>query len=126
MLFREVFMKMHKDVEDWIKVLCSSGFTVILFGSRARGEARIDSDWDLIVIGSGQAIEPPNDLVQVYFTDTLTAEAEIMKFNTLFVDAFHEGKLICGDFELFNRLRVLALERTRGFMKTRNGWIKAD
>ena len=126
MLFREVFLRMHEEVEDWIKALCSRGFTVILFGSRARGEARIDSDWDLVIIGDAQPIEPPNDLAQAHFATASMAEAEIKRFNTIFIDAFHEGKLLCGDNELFNRLKTLALEVTKGFMKTKDGWFKVN
>ncbi|MGB9705661.1 MAG: nucleotidyltransferase domain-containing protein, partial [Pyrobaculum sp.] len=48
---RKLFLKSHAEVEEWIKSLCAGGYTVVLFGSRARGEARIDSDWDLVVIG---------------------------------------------------------------------------
>ena len=121
---REVFLEMHREVEEWIRRLCSEGYTVVLFGSRARGEARIDSDWDLVIIGSKPPTEPPNDLAQVHYANEEFAEREVMSFNTIFLDAFYEGKLICGDQAVFNRLRSLVLNVTKGFMKTEDGWVR--
>ncbi len=116
---------MHREIEEWIKRLCSEGYTVVLFGSRARGEARIDSDWDLVIIGNKPPTEPPNDLAQVHYANEEFVEREVMSFNTIFLDAFYEGKLICGDQAVFNRLRSLVLNVTKGFMKTRDGWVRA-
>ena len=116
---------MHREIEEWIRRLCNEGYTVVLFGSRARGEARIDSDWDLVIIGSKPPAEPPNDLAQVHYANEEFAEREIMNFNTIFLDAFYEGKLLCGDQAVFNRLRSLVLNVTKGFIKTKDGWVRA-
>ena len=121
---RDVFLEMHREVEEWIRRLCSEGYTVVLFGSRARGEARIDSDWDLVIIGNKPPTEPPNDLAQVHYVTEEFVEREVMNFNTIFLDAFYEGKLICGDQAVFNRLRGLVLNVTKGFIKTRDGWVR--
>lgn len=40
-MFREAFLAAHTEAERWIRELCARGYTVILFGSRARGEERI-------------------------------------------------------------------------------------
>ncbi len=125
-MLRKILLESHAEVEEWIKSLCASGYTVVLFGSRARGEARIDSDWDLVVIGETPPGEPPNDLAQVHFATPEDAAAEVERFNTVFVDAFYEGRLLCGDAQLFQRLRELALRRTRGLVKTREGWVSAQ
>ncbi|MGC8544157.1 MAG: nucleotidyltransferase domain-containing protein [Vulcanisaeta sp.] len=101
---------MHREIEEWIRELCGKGYIVVLFGSRARGEARIDNDWDLLIIGDKPPTEPPNDLAQVHYADELTAEKEIKNFNTIFLDAFYEGKLLCGDTVTFNRLKDLVLK----------------
>lgn len=115
---------MHREIEEWIRELCSEGYTVILFGSRARGEARIDSDWDLLIIGNEPPTEPPNDLAQVHYANALAAEREIENFNTIFLDALYEGKLLCGDAVMFNKLRNKVLNVTRDFVKTKDGWIR--
>ena len=96
---------------------------MVLFGSRARGEARIDSDWDLVVVGERPPPEPPHDLVQAHFATADEARRLIAQFNTLFVDAFFEGVLLCGDEGLFQELKARAAEATRGYVKTREGWI---
>jgi len=125
-VLRRLFLKSHAEVEEWIKSLCAGGYTVVLFGSRARGEARIDSDWDLVVIGRSPPGEPPNDLAQVHFATPEDAAAEVERFNTVFVDAFYEGRLVCGDSELFQKLRELVLKKTQGLVKTRDGWVPAQ
>ncbi len=122
---RQVLLEMHAEVEAWIKRLCEQGYTVVLFGSRARGEARIDSDWDLVVIGRRRPEPPPNDLAQAHFATPEEAEELIRAFNTIFVDAFYEGRLLCGDSALYSRLREAALNATRGFVKTKDGWFPA-
>ncbi|MEZ0319432.1 MAG: nucleotidyltransferase domain-containing protein [Pyrobaculum sp.] len=122
-MFREVFLEAHRQAEEWIRELCRGGYTVVLFGSRARGEARIDSDWDVVVIGEEPPPEPPHDLVQAHFATAEEARRLVAEFNTVFVDAFYEGVLICGDERLFQGLKALAVEATRGYVKTREGWV---
>lgn len=125
MSLRDILLRMHEEVEEWIRELCGEGYTVVLFGSRARGEARIDSDWDLVVIGDKPPREPPNDLVQLHYATPQSAIEEVRRFNTVFLDAFYEGRLICGSEQFFNELRKLAVDVSRGFVKTRNGWFRA-
>ncbi|MBP1448778.1 MAG: nucleotidyltransferase domain-containing protein [Thermoproteus sp.] len=125
MLFRRLFVEETKEIAAWIRALCEAGYLVVLFGSRARGEARIDSDWDLLVVGEAPPPEPPNDLAQVVYLRQEEVEGEIERFNTLAVDAFYEGKLVCGPQELFQRWRELVRRRTAGYIKTRDGWFKA-
>mgnify|MGYP001770841087 CR=1 FL=1 len=48
-----------------------------------------------------------------------------MNFNTIFLDAFYEGKLLCGDQVVLNKLRSLVLNVTKGFIKTKDGWVRA-
>lgn len=62
----------------------------------------------------------------MHFATPEDAAAEVERFNTVFVDAFYEGRLLCGDAQLFQRLRELALRRTRGLVKTREGWVSAQ
>ncbi|AAL64273.1 nucleotidyltransferase domain-containing protein [Pyrobaculum aerophilum] len=126
MYFRKTLLKMHSEIETWIKRLCEQGYTVVLFGSRARGEARIDSDWDVVVIGEEAPEPPPNDLAQVHYATPNEAEALVRDFNTIFIDAFYEGKLLCGNADLYSRLKKLAEATTRGLVKTKDGWMPAS
>jgi len=117
-------LRAHERVIEWVEELCEGGYTVVLFGSRARGEARIDSDWDLVIIGGEPPGDPPTDLVQAHFATPGEAEELIRGFNTVFVDAFVEGRLICGDSALFARLSELAREIVNGFVRTSIGWVR--
>jgi uncharacterized protein len=45
-------------VEALRKVLGERLVAVVLFGSRARGDARVDSDWDLLVLAEGLPDNP--------------------------------------------------------------------
>lgn len=42
-------------IQDVAKVALSQNSTLLLYGSRARGDARQDSDWDLLIL-----LEKPN------------------------------------------------------------------
>ncbi len=125
MLFRRAFIEAIKEVVGWIRGLCGAGYLVVVFGSRARGEARIYSDWDLLVVGEGPPPDPPNDLVHLVFLRPGEVEEEIEKFNTLIIDALLEGKQICGPRKPFEQWRETALRRTTGYVKTREGWFRS-
>jgi len=122
-LYRQIFLKAAQEAGEWIRRLCEAGYTVILFGSRARGDARIDSDWDLLVVGKDPPPEPPHDLVQVVFLKPEDIEPQIEKFNTLVIDALYEGKLICGPKDLYHKWRETTLRKTANYAKTPQGWL---
>ncbi|WP_069807305.1 nucleotidyltransferase domain-containing protein [Vulcanisaeta thermophila] len=115
MSFRELLLKIHGEVEAWVRELCMEGYTVILFGSRARGEARIDSDWDLLIISD----KPPNDLAQAHHITPQEAPLRIREFNTIIIDALYEGKISMRRRKLYQKLREMVLEVTRDYTKTR-------
>lgn len=123
MRFREVFERMHREAEEWLSLLCGMGYTVVLFGSRAKGTARIDSDWDVLIIG-GRPPEPPHDLIDARSYTDREVEERIADFDTVVIDALLEGKLICGDRKRFEELRSEALRRVEGYVKTEVGWVR--
>jgi len=47
---REVAEEKRRRAEELVKRLCERGGAVLLFGSRARDEAHLLSDWDLALI----------------------------------------------------------------------------
>lgn len=77
----------------------------------------------MVVIGDAPPGEPPHDLIQAHFATAEEARRLVAAFNTVFADAFYEGRLLCGDERLFDELRLLAAEVTRDFVKTKEGWI---
>ena len=125
MLFRKIFIEVIREVVGWIRGLCGAGYLVVLFGSRARGEARIYSDWDLLVVGDEPPPDPPNDLVHLVFLRPGEVEKEIEKFNTLVIDALLEGKPVCGPRRPLEHWREAALRRTASYVKTREGWFRS-
>jgi predicted nucleotidyltransferase len=51
---------------------------IVLFGSRARGDARKDSDWDLLILIDGQNIREKEDLFRDKIYDLELETGEII------------------------------------------------
>jgi predicted nucleotidyltransferase len=51
---------------------------IVLFGSRARGDARKDSDWDLLILIDNQNIKEKEDLFRDKIYDLELATGEII------------------------------------------------
>lgn len=51
---KEKFEKIISKIKDTAGKILPQGSRLVLFGSRARGEARTDSDWDLHILVPGE------------------------------------------------------------------------
>ena len=91
---------------------------LILFGSRAKGTARADSDWDVAVVADhpltlkerGMAAEAVARLLgvnedQIDVTDIWSASPLLQQF------VAKEGTLLAGDPFAFTRFKILAWKR---------------
>ncbi|PUA34274.1 MAG: hypothetical protein B9J98_00015 [Candidatus Terraquivivens tikiterensis] len=106
---------------------CKDSLLVILFGSRARGEATPVSDYDLLAvkqehIGDRLIIRWP---AQIFAYSIDEVDKEIENLNTIVLDALVEGVLLCGDRLLFQKLRnkVDNVVKKRNLHKTKIGWV---
>ncbi|MEK6630818.1 MAG: nucleotidyltransferase domain-containing protein [Acidobacteriota bacterium] len=95
---------------------------IVLFGSRARGDARPDSDIDLLVVADGLARDPISRLTELRrplagLVSTLPGSLGLVartpsevesNLSPLLIDVCAEGICLFGD-EYFEPLRTLAL-----------------
>ncbi|AKV74359.1 MULTISPECIES: nucleotidyltransferase domain-containing protein [Metallosphaera] len=121
----EIYAREREEVREYVSSLCTRGYTVILFGSRARGDHKIYSDWDLLVVGKDRPTTPPGQ-IDLHFVDAESVEREIQEFNTVVIDAFYEGVVQCDNLSIFTRYREMVLRRINGLRKTRDGWIRTS
>jgi len=61
---------------------------VILFGSRARGDARPDSDWDILILSNQHTISP--ELEKTFFHNLLDIELDTGNIISTFVYSFDD------------------------------------
>lgn len=129
--YYEVIREMHDEWEEdfkaFIKGLKGKGMCVILFGSKAKGEDNLLSDFDIVIIARDKedlALEIvfPADLFCYTIEDCLK---EIKNKNTVLLDAFTQGKVIFDDINIYNFLKneVKYVIERGGLMRCEEGWL---
>lgn len=120
----EKYVEIKREVEDYLEKLCLEQYTVILFGSRARGDYRPDSDWDILVIGEEKPVEPLLP-INIFHVKPGELADHIKNFNTIVIDAFYEGKPICDKNNIYMRYREETMKEItrRKAVKKHEGWF---
>ncbi|WP_054846855.1 nucleotidyltransferase domain-containing protein [Sulfuracidifex tepidarius] len=109
-----------EEVREYTSILCR-GYSVILFGSRARNTNGPESDYDLLVIGKRCPPTPSSSAVDIHFVDLSSLERCVRDFDLVVIDAFYDGKLICDPLKV-GGVRKLVMKRVEGLIRTENGW----
>ncbi len=129
--YYEVIREMHEEWEEkfkaFIEGLKGKEMCVILFGSKAKGEDNLLSDFDLVIITKDKEdfalkIDFPADLFCYTLEDCLR---EIKNKNTIFLDAFTQGKAIFDGIDVFNFLKneVKYVVERSGLIRCEDGWL---
>ena len=124
---RELHEEWSEKFKAFIDGLKGKEMCVILFGSKAKGEDNLLSDFDLLIITKDKEdqalnIDFPADLFCYTLEDCLK---EIKNRNTLFLDAFTQGKVIFDSIDVFDFLKnevKYAVERS-GLIRCVDGWL---
>ncbi len=99
--------------------------TLILFGSRARGEANPLSDYDLLAVVEDpiQVEGPP--FIQLFVVDVRELESEVRRFNTVIVDAVVEGIVLHDGLGIYGKIKGMVEEeiKRRRVKRDKRGWI---
>jgi len=111
----------------FIEGLREKEMCVILFGSKAKGEDNLLSDFDLLIITKDKGdmalnIDFPADLFCYTLEDCLK---EIKNRNTILLDAFTQGKAIFDDIDVFDFLKneVKYVVERSGLIRCEAGWL---
>lgn len=119
----EIYKEEEKDFNNYVSELCTK-YSVILFGSRARKDNKIYSDYDILVIGNERPPLPPTDAIDVHFVKVSLIDSEIKDFNTIVIDAFYEGIILCDTLNIYEKAKNMVIERIRGLKRIKDGWEK--
>ncbi len=101
--------------------------TLILFGSRARGEANPLSDYDLLAVVEGPIKVESPPFIQLFVIDMRELESEINRFNTIVVDAVVDGIVLHDGLGIYERMKGKVEEEIgrRRVKRDRRGWVPA-
>jgi predicted nucleotidyltransferase len=129
--YYEAIREMHEEwgekFKAFIEGLKGKEMCVILFGSKVKGRDNLLSDFDLLIITKDKEdlalnVDFPADLFCYTLEDCLK---EIKNKNTLFLDAFTQGKAVFDNINVFNFLKSevkYAIERS-GLIRCDDGWL---
>jgi predicted nucleotidyltransferase len=129
--YYEAIREMHEEWGEKFKAfidgLKGKELCVILFGSKAKGEDNLLSDFDLLIITKDKEdlalnIDFPADLFCYTVEDCLK---EITNRNAILLDAFTQGKAVFDDIDVFNFLKnevKFVVERS-GLIRCEAGWL---
>ncbi len=95
--------------------------TLILFGSRARGDATPLSDYDLLAVTDGPVDVEKPPFVQLFVMDIRDLESEVRRFNTVLIDAVMEGIVLHDGLSIYEEVRR-KVEREIKARKVRKDW----
>jgi len=110
-------------------------FTIILFGSRARGNYSALSDTDLLIITEKTNITLLEELTSLaYKADLIAPEIHLFEKNwalkhfeenTILLDAVYEGKVLLDNLKIIKTLKSkLKSLLSSGWYKNEKGWHK--
>jgi len=126
-LIREMHDEWGEKFKAFIESLKGKELCVILFGSKAKGEDNLLSDFDLLIITKDKEdlaldIDFPADLFCYTLEDCLK---EIKNRNTILLDAFTQGKAIFDDIDAFDFLKneVKYVVERSGLIRCEAGWL---
>jgi predicted nucleotidyltransferase len=129
--YYEAIREMHEEWGEKFKAfidgLKGKELCVILFGSKAKGEDNLLSDFDLLIITKDKEdltlnIDFPADLFCYTLEDCLK---EIENRNTILLDALTQGKALFDSIDVFNFLKnevKFVVERS-GLIRCEAGWL---
>lgn len=105
--------------------------TIVLFGSRARGDYNMMSDFDLLVIYKNKTVRELDEYkpigVQVFYLDLEELDDRLQEFNTILIDAVVEGRILHDGLNIWEEVKMKVLKeiKKRNLKKTSIGWIPA-
>ncbi|MEA3487629.1 MAG: hypothetical protein U9R10_00040 [Euryarchaeota archaeon] len=124
---REMHDKWGEKFKTFIEGLKGKELCVILFGSKAKGEDNLLTDFDLLIITKAKEdlaldIDFPADLFCYTLEDCLK---KIKNRNTILLDAFTQGKAIFDDIDVFDFLKneVKYTVARSGLIRCEAGWL---
>jgi len=107
--------------------------TIILFGSRARGEYSAFSDTDILIILEESSLETLEEIIKMaYEADLVSPEIHLFEknwvienfeSNTVLLDAVYEGKVLVDKLNIIKELKERLDELLKSeWTKERDGW----
>ncbi len=129
----------RKNLEKFMKEIIKKygQVTIILFGSRARGDYSALSDTDILIIMNKTSIRILEDVISIaYKSDLVSPEIHLFEKkwvlenfekNTIILDAIYEGKILIDDLGITEQLKKrLENMLKEGWIKNKNGWFRKN
>ena len=125
-IIKRIHDEWERNFVKFVESLKKERICIVLFGSRARGDDNLLSDFDLLIVMENKIKIETDFPADIFCYTTREVLDEIEKGNTIVLDALTQGKLILDNMNIFKSLQEKARNKINRdkLIRLKMGWFR--